>query len=56
MMIIIMMKKMVKEDGHDEHGHDDEHKEDDHDDHGHEGHAHGEHDPHIWLDPMKMQK
>ena len=45
-----------KEDDHDDHGHD-EHakKEDDHDDHGHEGHAHGEHDPHIWLDPMNAK-
>ncbi len=44
-----------KEDDHDDHGHDDEHKEDGHDDHGHEGHAHGEHDPHIWLDPMNAK-
>ena len=28
---------------------------DKHDDHGHEGHAHGEHDPHIWLDPMNAK-
>ncbi len=35
-----------KEDGHDEHGHDE---------HGHEGHAHGEHDPHIWLDPLNAK-
>ena len=51
-----------KEDKHDEHGHDDHiedehkehgHKEDKHDDH-HE-HAHGEHDPHIWLDPMNAK-
>ena len=57
--------------GHDDHGHDDHkehghkedkhghkedkhgHKEDKHDDH-HE-HAHGEHDPHIWLDPMNAK-
>ena len=58
-----------KEDDHDDHDHDkekehghddhdkDEHKEDGHDDHGHghEGHAHGEHDPHIWLDPMNAK-
>ena len=44
-----------KEDDHDDHGHDDDHKKDDHDDHGHEGHAHGEHDPHIWLDPMNAK-
>ena len=45
-----------KEDGHDDHGHDDHgKKEDGHDDHGHEGHAHGEHDPHIWLDPMNAK-
>ena len=37
--------------GHYDHGH----KEDKHDDHGHEGHAHGEHDPHIWLDPMNAK-
>ena len=47
--------KKEKEHGHDEHGHDDEHKEDGHDEHGHEGHAHGEHDPHIWLDPMNAK-
>ena len=56
--------------GHDDHGHD-EHKEHDHDEHkdehkehghdehkehdGHEGHAHGEHDPHVWLDPMNAK-
>ena len=48
--------------GHDDHGHkEDKHddhkelglKEDKHDDH-HE-HAHGEHDPHIWLDPMNAK-
>ena len=37
---------------HDDHKeHKDEHKE--HDDH--EGHAHGEHDPHVWLDPMNAR-
>ena len=52
--------------GHDDHGHDehkDEHKEHGHDEHkdehkehdGHEGHAHGEHDPHVWLDPMNAK-
>ena len=55
---------------HDDHGHDDHkehgHKEDKHDDHkehghkedkhdDHKGHAHGEHDPHIWLDPMNAK-
>ena len=55
---------------HDDHGHDDHkehgHKEDKHDDHkehghkedkhdDHQGHAHGEHDPHIWLDPMNAK-
>ena len=48
--------------GHDDHGHKEDkhddhkehgHKEDKHDDH-HE-HAHGEHDPHIWLDPMNAK-
>ena len=41
--------KEDKHDGHKEHGH----KEDKHDDH--QGHAHGEHDPHIWLDPMNAK-
>ena len=48
--------------GHDDHGHDehkDEHKEHGHDEHkekdAHEGHAHGEHDPHVWLDPMNAK-
>ena len=52
----------LKEDKHDEHGHD-EHKEDEHKEHGHKEdkhddhheHAHGEHDPHIWLDPMNAK-
>ena len=48
-----------KKDKHDDHGHKEHkehgHKEDKHDDHGHEGHAHGEHDPHIWLDPMNAK-
>jgi zinc transport system substrate-binding protein len=64
-------KNIFEEHGHDEHkehdGHDehkDEHKEHDgHDEHkdehkehdGHEGHAHGEHDPHVWLDPMNAK-
>ena len=41
--------KEDKHDDHKEHGH----KEDKHDDH--HGHAHGEHDPHIWLDPMNAK-
>ena len=52
--------------GHDDHGHDehkDEHKEHGHDEHkdehkehdDHEGHVHGEHDPHVWLDPMNAK-
>ncbi len=42
-----------KEDDHDDHDHK---KKDDHDDHdGHEGHHHGEHDPHIWLDPINAK-
>ena len=40
-----------KEKKHDDHGH----KKAKHDDHGHEGHAHGEHDPHVWLDPMNAK-
>ena len=42
-----------KEKKHDDHGHG--HKEKKHDDHGHKGHAHGEHDPHVWLDPMNAK-
>jgi len=42
-----------KEKKHDDHEHG--HKEKKHDDHGHEGHAHGEHDPHVWLDPMNAK-
>ena len=46
-----------KEHGHDEHK--DEHKEHGHDEHkekdAHEGHHHGEHDPHVWLDPMNAK-
>ena len=42
-----------KEEKHDDHEHG--HKEKKHDDHGHEGHAHGEHDPHVWLDPMNAK-
>ncbi len=42
-----------KEDDHDDHDHK---KKDDHDDHDdHEGHHHGEHDPHIWLDPINAK-
>jgi zinc transport system substrate-binding protein len=49
-----------EKDGHKEH---DDHKEKDghkeHDDHkekdGHEGHGHGEHDPHVWLDPINAK-
>ena len=51
-----------KEEKHDDHGHkehkehdDHGHKKEKHDDHGHEGHAHGEHDPHVWLDPMNAK-
>ena len=54
--------KEDKHDDHKEHGHKEDkhndhkehgHKEDKHEDH-HE-HAHGEHDPHIWLDPMNAK-
>ena len=37
-----------EKDGHKEHG---DHKEKD----GHEGHGHGEHDPHVWLDPINAK-
>ena len=47
---------------HDDHGHKkhDDHGHKKHDDHGHKkhddhGHAHGEHDPHIWLDPLNAK-
>ena len=48
--------------GHDDHGHKED-KHDDHKEHGHKEdkhedhheHAHGEHDPHIWLDPMNAK-
>ena len=45
---------------HDDHkGHDDHKEKDNHDDHkekdGHEGHHHGEHDPHVWLDPINAK-
>ena len=39
-------KNIFEEHGHDEHK--DEHKE-------HDGHAHGEHDPHVWLDPINAK-
>ena len=50
-------------DGHDEHkehdGHDEHKEHDGHDEHKehdeHEGHAHGEHDPHVWLDPINAK-
>ena len=42
-----------KEKKNDDHGHG--HKEKKHDDHGREGHDHGEHDPHVWLDPMNAK-
>ena len=41
--------KEAKHDDHKEHGH----KEAKHDDH--HGHGHGDHDPHIWLDPMNAK-
>ena len=43
------------EEGHD-HGDEEGHKDDedghDHDDH--EGHDHGSHDPHVWMDPLRV--
>ena len=52
--------------GHEEHGHEehDEQEEEEHeehmegedeDEHGHD-HAHGEHDPHFWFDPVRVQQ
>ena len=54
--------KEDKHDDHKEHGHKED-KHDDHKEHGHKEdkhedhheHAHGEHDPHIWLDPMNAK-
>ena len=48
------------EEGHsEEEGHDHEHGEDEHGDEGHDhdhGHDHGGVDPHVWLDPVRMQQ
>ena len=42
--------------GHEEHGHEEgEHMEEGEDEHGHD-HAHGEHDPHFWFDPVRVQQ
>ena len=54
MMIMDTKNMMIMDKKHDDHGH----KK--HDDHGHKkhddhGHAHGEHDPHIWLDPLNAK-
>ena len=54
--------KKDKHDDHKDHGHKED-KHDDHKEHGHKeakhddhhGHGHGEHDPHIWLDPMNAK-
>ncbi len=54
--------KEAKHDDHKDHGHKKD-KHDDHKEHGHKeakhddhhGHGHGEHDPHIWLDPMNAK-
>ena len=55
-------EKNIFEGHHDNHGHKkhDDHGHKKHDDHGHKkhddrGHAHGEHDPHIWLDPLNAK-
>ena len=37
--------------GHENHKEHDDHKEKD----GHESHAHGQHDPHVWLDPINAK-
>ncbi|WP_336037726.1 metal ABC transporter substrate-binding protein [Halobacterium yunchengense] len=46
-------------DEHDEHGdeHGDEHDEhgDEHGDEHSDGHAHGAHDPHFWMDPLRLR-
>ena len=45
---------------HDEHGEEEEHDEHgEEEEHGHEdehGHHHGEHDPHFWFDPVRVQQ
>lgn len=50
----------LKSEEHEEHHHDDHkhaHEEHHHDDHKHEhAHEHGEFDPHIWHDPVLMQR
>ena len=54
--------KEAKHNDHKDHGHKED-KHDDHKEHGHKeakhddhhGHGHGEHDPHIWLDPMNAK-
>ena len=55
-------EKNIFEDHDDHKGHDDHKEKDDHkshDDHkekdGHKGHNHGEHDPHVWLDPINAK-
>lgn len=56
-----------EEEGHDDHDeHEDEHEEeDDHEEHDehhedeheeHDDHAHGEWDPHVWLDPQRVEQ
>ena len=53
--------------GHEEHGHEEEEhgEEEEHDEHGEEeehghedehAHDHGEHDPHFWFDPVRVQQ
>ncbi|MHA7878972.1 MAG: zinc ABC transporter substrate-binding protein [Saccharospirillum sp.] len=53
------------QDSHDQHHDEHEEHHDAHDEHqdehpkdhyaGHDGHHHGEHDPHVWLDPMNAK-
>jgi len=38
-----------------EHDHDHGHAHEHSHSHGHHHHAHGEHDPHVWQDPVRMQ-
>ena len=48
-MIIKSMHEHKEHDDHKEHA---EHKEEKD---SHKGHHHGEHDPHVWLDPMNAK-
>ena len=65
-VIVLVATELVErmayeEEEHDDHEDHDDHEEhhdheDEHDDHeGHDDHEHGEWDPHVWLDPQRVQ-